>query len=384
MGQVLARCVENGLPREVATALVGIVIGWYFSRASAPSAHRTRPVLNALKKRKRPTTGLAIPDTLDLRRQAQLVLGRPSDHGGEVIVQTRPGFDLNETIFSTLPTGPKGILPRTVVAHRLGVDLFWDDVAAVEIQHAFAQLHRPPQHDKCLLEFMYEKCNFNAEHADGSFLDHLQFCYEYSASYFKQHSPRVLFLHSILGVGTNVFPMAKEHEPTLAGMLTDVEMKHVAAFPSILRLLASFALVDELKAADTDRLQSIQRIEFHRVIDNEPMSLTGEEFWIQLNYQLIHLLDFLPVAHWAEHADDLFLQQFIPLHDIMTRCGKLTARVDFELTSIDSGTDGRPLSLAKFINQAVPASVKRKLATKSIKEFSSKIGHSLDYTITYK
>jgi hypothetical protein len=53
----------------------------------------------------------------------------------------------------------------------------------------------------------------------GSFLDHLQFCYEYSAAYFKQHSPRVLFLHSILGVGTNIFPMKKEDESTLSSMV---------------------------------------------------------------------------------------------------------------------------------------------------------------------
>lgn len=54
----------------------------------------------------------------------------------------------------------------------------------------------------------------------GSFLDHLQFCYEYSASYFKEHSPRVLFLHSILGVGTNIFPMKKEDEPALAAIVS--------------------------------------------------------------------------------------------------------------------------------------------------------------------
>ena len=41
----------------------------------------------------------------------------------------------------------------------------------------------------------------------GSFLDHLQFCFEYGSIHYKQHSPRVLYLHSIMGVGTNLFPM---------------------------------------------------------------------------------------------------------------------------------------------------------------------------------
>ena len=41
------------------------------------------------------------------------------------------------------------------------------------------------------------------------------------------------------------------------------------------------------------------------------MSLSGDQLWVQLNYQLIHLLDFLPVAHWGDNADDMFLQQFV-------------------------------------------------------------------------
>ena len=113
-------------------------------------------------------------------------------------------------------------------------------------------------HDKSLLHFMETECDFSTEHADGalahsdclfslfgpdaaaacqahrtseacrahctasirftvctrfvlvcvgSFLDHLQFCFEYGSIHYKQHSPRVLYLHSIMGVGTNLFPM---------------------------------------------------------------------------------------------------------------------------------------------------------------------------------
>jgi len=299
-------------------------------------------------------------------------------------VKTRPNFDLDQTIFQTLPRGAKGFFPRTIVQHRLGVDLYWDDLAAVKIQSAFTQLQRAPKHDQPILDFMRDQCDFNTEHADGSFLDHLQFCYEYSAAYFEGHSPRVLFLHSILGVGTNVFPMKKEDEPTLAALLTPTEMKHIVAFPSILRLLASFDLIDTLRSLDETKLKSLQSITLHRVIDNEPITLTAEEFWIQLNYQLIHLLDFLPVANWKDNADDLFLQQFEPLYDIIKRAGKLMARVDFHLTSTTSGCDGRPLSLAKLIQMAIPCVVTRKMAAKSVREFSSKIGHSLEYDIKWR
>ena len=51
------------------------------------------------------------------------VLARPTDHAGEVIVRTRPGFDLDKTIFKTLPMGAKGVFPRAIVTHRWGAAL---------------------------------------------------------------------------------------------------------------------------------------------------------------------------------------------------------------------------------------------------------------------
>merc|ERR1712166_106132 len=78
---------------------------------------------------------------------------------------------------------------------------------------------------------------FNVEHADGSFLDHLCFCRDYSSVHFRAYSPQVLFLHSIMGVGTNCFPMDASKIPQLKAMLTDFEFTHIEAFPSILRLL---------------------------------------------------------------------------------------------------------------------------------------------------
>ena len=49
-------------------------------------------------------------------------------------------------------------------------------------------------------------------------------------------------------------------------------------------------------AADLSKLVGIQ---YHRVLDNALIELDAESLWLQLNYQLIHLLDFLPSANWV-------------------------------------------------------------------------------------
>ena len=135
-------------------------------------------------------------------------------------------------------------------------------------------------HDKALIKFMLNDCDFFMEHADGwnwtllenwwyvlslivtsfcymslgSFMDHLQFCYDYSTHYFRGHSPRVLLLHSIMGVATNIFPMDVSKEPKLRSMLTDDEMVHVEAFPSVLRCLLNWDLTNDLTSTDTSKL----------------------------------------------------------------------------------------------------------------------------------
>ena len=39
-----------------------------------------------------------------------------------------------------------------------------------------------------ILDFMHAECDFNVEHADGSFLDHLNFCRDYSALHYPEVS----------------------------------------------------------------------------------------------------------------------------------------------------------------------------------------------------
>jgi len=317
---------------------------------------------------------------LDCRRKAQISGAKPTDHAGEVVVVSARNFDLNRTIFQSL----EGFLPRAVIRSQVAVELFWSDSAVERIAREFAVVPKPPAHNQDLLDFMRCDCDFAMEHADGSFLDHLQFCYEYSVANYKGHSPRVLFLHSIMGVGTNFFPMQVEKEPKLKGLLTDVEFAHIEAFPSFVRLLNTHALVGELRACNKEgRLKSLRGIRFHRVIDNAEIELDAAALWVQLNYQVVHLLDFLPVSNWGATADAPLFQVFTALFALMTEANKLEAKIDFDLTAAEPSAAGLPVTLGGLISQVVPSGVKKNMSIKAVTKFSKKIGHSLDYTLLW-
>jgi hypothetical protein len=55
------------------------------------------------------------------------------------------------------------------------------------------------------------------------------------------------------------------------------------------------------------------------VIDNAEMVMDAAGFWAQLNYQLIHLLDFLPAASWALHTGDNFLDNFSSIYGLLQK-----------------------------------------------------------------
>ena len=104
----------------------------------------------------------------------------------------------------------------------------------------------------------------------------------------------------------------------------------------------------------------------------------------QLNYQLMHLLDFLPAASWLAQLDDGFLNTFTGLHGLLTSGNALKAKVDFDLTSGESTPDGVPVSIGSIIKRLVPMSVKRKISMKAIQRFSRNIGHSLEYSLVWQ
>jgi hypothetical protein len=232
------------------------------------------------------------------------------------------------------------------------------------------------------MEFMQEDCDFAIEHADGSFMDHLKFCHDYCVYNAPGLSPTPLFLHSIMGVGTNFFPMSKNLIPKLKTLVTPADFTQIEAFPSILRLILGTNLLFDI-SVNSHRLDSLTSLKFHRVIDNEPLTLSGAELWMQLNYQLIHTLDFLPAASWLNQMDDGFMNAFIDLHRILSSSSKMLCKVDYTAGSGESTTDGIPVTLGSIIRGLVPDFIIKKLAEKAIGKFSKAIGHDLTYELVW-
>jgi len=120
------------------------------------------------------------------------------------------------------------------------------------------------------------------------------------------------------------------------------------------------------------------------VIDNKSVTMTGSDFWIQMNYQLVHMLDFLPTASWLSQLDDSFMHSFVKLHRIMSEANLTKATVNFDLKSGEKGTDGVPVTLGGIVRGILPNSLKLMLAGKAIKGFSAKIGHDLAFELEFR
>ena len=316
----------------------------------------------------------------NFQRKAAIANGGVRDHAGSVSVTAINDFDLNRTIFNTL----EGKLPRFVIQTRIAKEVSWSDPVSQRVEEAYrakTDSATLPEVSPDLLRFLVEECDFDVEHADGSFLDHLYFCYEYTHLYLPNHSPLVMLLHSILGTGTNTFAMGADKIPALQALLNDFEWRHVAAFPSILRLLYSMELRRELWA-NVHRLEDLKSIHFHRVIDNKEMTLNATDFWIQLNYQMIHLIDFLPVSNWGAHANDTAFIIFRDLYKFLRETGKLEATLSYE-ASDTTRVEGEVQTFAAKLVDLLPVRLSEKMAAKSVCRFSERIGHNMRYTLDW-
>lgn len=316
-----------------------------------------------------------------IQRKAAIARGAALEHTGKVRIKPIQNFDLNRTIFKTL----EGKAARFVMTTRVGKEASWDEAASRTVQAEYATAraaHLLPAVNPELMSFLVNECDFNVEHADGSFLDHLYFCFEYSVQHYPQHSALVMLLHSILGTGTNTFAMTADKIPTLRPLMTPWEWTQVEAFPSVLRLLYAGPLRRELRDS-AYRSEKLASITFHRVIDNQPITLSGEDFWIALNYQLIHLVDFLPVANWSTHQNDTSFILFRDLYDLLEKTGKREAVVGYTPSSGTRKPEGEPQGLGEWLTTLIPVSVSERMAAKSVARFSERIGHSLDYQINW-
>ncbi len=317
-----------------------------------------------------------------LQRKAAIVHGGVTDHAGKVAIEPMRDFDLNKTIFQTL----EGALPRFVMKARIAKDVRFDSATAEQIEAEYEKTRVDvalPDLDPALLQFLVEECDFDVEHAEGSFLDHLYFGFEYCVQHYPQHSPIVMFLHSILGTGTNTFAMEASKIPQLKELISDFEWRHVEAFPSVLRLLYSGDLRRELRE-NLHRADDIAEISFHRVIDNAPITMSGEDFWIQMNYQIVHVIDFLPAANWVAHSSDTSFLLFRDMYDLMGKANKRAARIAYEPARGKRTLEGEQADLGTLLVTRIPEPLAERAAAKSIRAFSKRIGHSLDYSITWK
>ena len=315
------------------------------------------------------------------QRKAAIARGAALEHTGKVVIEPIPNFDLNRTIFKTL----EGKAARFVMNTRVGKQARWDGAATkvVQTEYAAARAAHPlPGVSTELMDFLVSECDFNVEHADGSFLDHLYFCFEYTVQHYPQHSPLVMLLHSILGTGTNTFAMTADKIPALRPLMTPWEWRQVQAFPSVLRLLYAGPLRQELRR-HARRADAIASIAFHRVIDNAPITLSGEDFWIALNYQLIHLIDFLPAANWSMHQNDTSFILFRDLYDLLALADEREATVGYKPSAGPRKAEGERQGVGEWLTTLIPVSLSERMAAKSVTRFSERIGHSLDYRITW-
>ncbi|MEM7435510.1 MAG: hypothetical protein AAF436_10195 [Myxococcota bacterium] len=318
---------------------------------------------------------------LNLQRKAALVAGGAVDHAGRVRVVPMESFDMGRTIFG----GLQGTVERAVMQDKLAKEPFWSDaaVSAIEMAYSDAEANAPtPSVDPDLIAFMENECDFSMEHADGTFLEHLVFCHDYAARYYSDCSPNVALLHSILGTGTNTFAMGIEKLPMLRERLTDFEVQQIEAFPSLVRLFYDRALLAEL-TANLHRLDKLEALHCHRVIDNEPIVMDAENLWIQLNYHLMHFVDFMPSANWGARRNDPLLMQFQELSTFLDRAGQRRAKVDVAFPADSTPAVGEHISLVGRIASALPVSLTQMLAQKTIRAYSSEIGHSLDYRLVW-
>lgn len=314
-----------------------------------------------------------------VQRKAALVHGGPLDHRGEARVAPIPNFDLERTIFATLH-GPA----RAIMQARIGKEACWNDRAMRRIEREYLAIERTrtlPPIEPALLDFLSAECNFDVEHADGSFLDHLYFGFEYAALHYPAHPALPMLLHSILGTGTNTFAMPKEKIPALRALLGDFDWRHVEVFPSMLRLLYDLPLRRELRA-NVGRLPELRAIRLRRVIDNAPIELSAQDLFIQLNYQLMHFIDFLPVANWSRYAGESAFFLFRDLRDLLIRANLLEATVHYA-PSTESWFDAEFDGFAGLVSALVPGKLSETLGAKQVRTFSEAIGHDISYQLVW-
>ena len=120
------------------------------------------------------------------------------------------------------------------------------------------------------------------------------------------------------------------------------------------------------------------------MIDNEPLTIDADNLWINLNYHLMHFVDFMPSANWSTHRTDPLLQMFGRLSSLLDRADQRQAQVEVVLPDARIAPVGETRTLFGRITGLLPPAVMLKLARKSIQKYSEKAGHDLAYKLDWK
>jgi hypothetical protein len=321
----------------------------------------------------------------------------PFDHYACLTKITRdPAFQLEGTIFKN--TEP-GVVYEYLTAN-FDYLLFWkkecednigetDDLDAIKVMRPhypsplyLTQMMVP----KGLLTFMETKADFSSEHVHGSFMDHLMFGYIYAYRNFHhnkfQGAPTVLFIHSIMGVAVNMFPIQDSSSiDELREILPTSVYSHVEAFPSFLRLLYTGVLFEKLDGTDCKRLSSVR---VHRVVDNAVIEMSIADMWVALNFQAMHLVDFVPASNWnsIRNIGDPFLSMFKQLLALLQKNDKLFFDVDFIAPQLFGPVGPFPTwsnhIVGELLQYSLPPFVKMFLFQNQVRDYSKEIQHSLD------
>eukprot|EP00658_Telonema_sp_P-2_P061925 TRINITY_DN50591_c0_g1_i1.p2 TRINITY_DN50591_c0_g1~~TRINITY_DN50591_c0_g1_i1.p2 ORF type:complete len:162 (-),score=31.45 TRINITY_DN50591_c0_g1_i1:263-748(-) len=160
--------------------------------------------------------------------------------------------------------------------------------------------------------------------------------------------------------------MAKQKLPVLENLVEPVEMLHITAFPSVQRTILNDTLLPYLE--NSGNIGQLKQVTMHRVIDNQPFTMDATQFWTHMNYQLVHLLDFLPIANWEDNLDDPQLHIFFEVYNFLKRNGQLHAKVDADVLESAGG---------------LVYKIKKRLFINSVNQYSAEVGHNLEFTCDF-
>ena len=120
------------------------------------------------------------------------------------------------------------------------------------------------------------------------------------------------------------------------------------------------------------------------LLDNGLLTLTAAQLFENLNYQMIHAIDFLPPASWKRTSGTYFFNIFVQLQSILARAGQLRARVGYDPAEQQPLVDGAiPNTWRHYLIELLPTTIVINLAAKTIAKYSAQVGHSLAYTLEW-